>query len=797
MAEHAGSRRGSDRAGRTVSRRSGWWVGLLALATVGLAAVGLRAVCGPPPSWPDAIYDGLQLFALTGTDCKMADGAGGLRTPYPLLIAELLAVFLVFLAVLRLFFAPIWLALRLRLQIWVSGRRRYILIGFGAINQEIARDLALRRIPMTIVSRDFDGAMRDFAWASRAILLERDIRRDGAMAGLGLNRCSRVVVACGEDSLTYHIARQIGRLRAESGASPPARDVVYAHFGSVELHRQLMQSRDIGLGSERQFSGFAIREEAARYLVARAWLVERAHDRGHSRVHAVVVGAGDMGIAVTREILQNGCSAMLDQPPLISVIDRDGAAARARFHAAMPRLFDETIPAADRPVFQFFTATVEAIDPLDSRDRYSTDPLHGVPARFLPIDEDDAPSTDPVTTWVLCCPDDTQNLTAAMQLEAAMFRGIIPPASIHPRQWQANVSDRSRFALGQSDPLHLVAPFGGMDDVIETLPFIDATLIDLGREVHAEYLLTLAAMEKGASHRQIIEDHGLPPWDTGKGPEDVGLRRRVEEAVAVERGRFRETWDLLDDEGRGSNLEPAKQVALRLWELGYDWKGRYMGVLPNADGIDPDQKVPRSFEAAEGKDDLLAAIAEAEHRRWMVERALRGWSAARVGARSNAMRLHPNFRSIEDLRAGKDSGDVRDLDLSTVRGLIRGLALRQSPVLPVEASDPVEVDIDGLKAPVGNVSHLALRLPDRAFDNAALKESLEYITRWMKGPTALSIRLLVENAETLAPDNTALRDAVGVIHNAQKHLLGADGPGVHVALEIPDARAERRAVAHP
>lgn len=807
-----------------------WFVPILAAATVALAVVGLRTHCDPRPGWAEAIYDGVQLFALTGTACPAptdlapeeptpegdADSATSetkatapatpieddavetIRTPSTLLMAEFLAALLVFLAILRLFFLPAWIRLRLWVQAMLFRDERHILIGYGALNQEIARDLAHKGVPMTIVSREFDGAARDFAAASRAILLERDIRREGAMDGLKLARCGKIIVACGEDSLTYEIARQVGKRYNAAAGRQTATGVVDAHFSSIEMHRQLMISSDMGLGSDRQFNGFAIREETARYLVARAWLVESAVERGQDRVHVVVAGAGDMGLAVVREVLQNGCSGLLARPPLISVLDCDGDGARARLRAAMPRLFDDTIPAQDRPGFQFFSCRAEAIGFADAPGE--TAPVERAGAAHIPEHPDDQPAADPVTAWVFCCPEDTQNLTAAMRLETAMRRGLIPPAAIYPRQWQANVSDTAHSGLGQADPLHLVAPFGGMYDVVENLSIMDTTLRDIAREIHVEYLLAKKAKEKGSPYRNVIEAHGLPPWPEGKGPDDPAKRSEIETALKADREDFRKTWDKLDNEGRLSNLEPAKQAALRLWELGYDWKGRHVGALPNAKNVDLSEQVPGAKRAALDKSTFLFRIAEAEHRRWMIERALRGWSQTGPGKgkRSDELRLHTDFETFANLGKRKKENDVRQYDLSTVRGSIRGLALHGSPIDALYRDDAAAVEIDAVTAPLDKATRLHLHLPDRPLDEDALKASLKHIKSWLARDTSVSITLMPQSAETLGSSNASGREAVEAIRKEEARLqrrakTAARRMGVHIRLLYPDACKLREA----
>jgi len=50
----------------------------------------------------------------------------------------------------------------------VLGSRRNVLIGYGALNKEVAREIKKRGEPMAVVIREFDGAARGFAAPARA-----------------------------------------------------------------------------------------------------------------------------------------------------------------------------------------------------------------------------------------------------------------------------------------------------------------------------------------------------------------------------------------------------------------------------------------------------------------------------------------------------------------------------------------------------------------------------------------------------------------------------------------------------
>jgi hypothetical protein len=733
--------------------------------------------CLPDLSWFDAAYHALQFFALGETHC-------GPPTPVALQFARFLAALLIFLAVIRLVFVPLWSRLRVWVQAMVWGSQRNVLIGYGALNEEVAREFAKRGEPLTIVAREFDGAARGFAATARAVLLERDLRNAGAMDGLFLARAQRIVIACGDDSLTLELAQMIsdqyGRRKAERESAwyskvpvlsrvffpvyPPPEEVIHAHFTSTELHHQLQRSRDLGLRRHRRFAVFSIRDETARFLFARAWLVEKARDMGQARLHVVVVGGGDLGLSVTREAVHHGCSAGLE-PPMVTVVDCDLEAAKGRFCAAIPHLFDETIPAVDRPIIRFRACRAEAMKTETAQD------------------------VGTVTAWVICCPEDATNLTLGMQLEIAMQKGEIPPAPIYARQWQGGVHKDHILGLGQADPLHLMVPFGNMPDVVPTLPFLDPQPLQLAKGINAQYQTTKKEMDKKSRFADLLDRYGEPPWGPDEGPPDHDLRQQIETVYDLDQKRFAGAWDDLSQEEKLSNLAPAQQAALRLWELGFEWPERHAGKLPKVQ--DPYIAAKVGFAAVQNPDQnaVLVQVAAAEHRRWMVERALRGWSVAKETQRSNSLRLHPNFQTFCALPAeeARHGIDLREFDVSTLRGILKTLSHNDTGIvarlpeqaLPASLVQDVEIEAEG---------RLTLTLPQKP-DPEALARGVVQVVKWMGSDRSCSIRLLPETpiAHVDLTDDT--RKQLAILHEA------ALANGIHIWLQMPDARNLRRDIA--
>lgn|GEM_PF-3599417 len=811
---------------RTVNAALQYAGPILVLATVALGTSGFHLSDTCNKRLDQDLYRALQHFALAiDPSCGEYQGLSALN------ISRFLAATLLAFAVIRLLFSKAWSVIKLQSQaLWPRGER-YVLIGYGAVNQEIARDRAAKGAKLTIVDRGFDGAARDFAATHRVVLLEKDVRDERALRGLHLQRAEKVIIACGEDSLTQEIAQAVSaiiRQKHRNASKGPPEHRVFAHFMNSEVHRQLQLTSDAGLKLERKFTGFSIREETARHFFSCTWLAERAARQVpvgsdlRPRLHVAILGAGDLGTAMVREAAVHGCCARLG-PPLITVMDRDRESAKARIRAAMPRLFDTTIPKENRPEIRFIQTEADAIGGEEpaapSDDGASEDAAAGAEKRVaLPGTQ---PTDTPVTGWVICCTEDDTNLATAMRLEGEMQRGLRPPAPIYPRIWQANVRGGASQPIGQEDAWHLVAPFGGMQDVIPALTFLNKEWTTLARSIHQRYLETLDENFRYKGLPDWKKTYGEPPWAEGEGPEDPERRAKLTDEIALERQRYTDDWDTLDDEARLSNMASAQQAALRLWELGFDWQGRYDGRLPSVTGPMTVRLFSDEAYRDLGRHTRLGAVCDAEHRRWMVERALRGWGAAVPGARSNRLRLHPDFRTYDTLYSGAKSylddhgappspseedgrrdWSLRMLDAASVRGIMEALPRTGAPstdATRTPAARPAgterEVRLDAMPTLYKSTYRLAVTIPSLGSGSDAgrleqLEKGLRELKGWMEHESSFTIRVLPGSPEAWG-EKTLRQRILEPLHAAAR---AAD---VTLLVEHANAAERRAAIARP
>ena len=329
-----------------------------------------------------------------------------------------------------------------------------------------------------------------------------------------------------------------------------------------------------------------------------------------------------------------------------------------------------------------------------------------------------------------------------------MRRGLRPPAPIYPRVWQGNVRDGDKHRIGQEDPWHLVAPFGGIQDVIPTIGFLDPTWVGIAKSINQHYADAVQREREKSGLAEVLDAYGPPPWpnEAGQSPAQPQVWAK---AWAEERKRFDEAWEHLPRDLKLSNLSAAYQAAVRLWELGFDWKGRRNGILPmvRSDLIhqifDPEEGV-----GALASDQLLGRVCAAEHRRWMMDRAVNGWGALKPGAqRSNGMRLHPNFETYTDLQPqeGAAGTDVRHFDAASIKGIIRALSDRRVgyPVRLLANAAPlalhdIPVGSAGLNPHHINVQVLPLSFVDDAREDMAQRvcDSVGRLESWARPVSA-------------------------------------------------------------
>ena len=149
---------------------------------------------------------------------------------------------------------------------------------------------------------------------------------------VGLMRCETVVVDTGTDSVSLALARRLlARLKSSTEiktlairiADPVLSDQFFEVLGPVQ--------------GDLSVSVFDENQIVARRALAETPLYKRAAARGQDRVHAVILGFGDLGEKLLDQVFLTSVASGLDMPR-VTVLDPEAAACERAFRARRPRV---------------------------------------------------------------------------------------------------------------------------------------------------------------------------------------------------------------------------------------------------------------------------------------------------------------------------------------------------------------------------------------------------------------------------------------------------------------------------
>lgn len=567
----------------------------------------------------DSIFRAFQLFLL-----NLDIGTLG-NIPVVIYLLAMLAALLTFVGALAIGFRTVLD----RLEAWRQARqkdKRAVLLGFGRINRAAARTLRRAGYHVTAADLSFDEGARRLAAEHGVLLVPADLRDVESLETLGLERAGRIVVALGEDIANVELGSSLIK---EGGP------LVFIHVTSVQLAASLRQLGRNGTpippervgASEGRSWIFSLKDAAARRLLADAHLPLVARRARQTRVHLVIVGLGDQGQAVLLETLMDATAIDL-APPRITIIDKRAADLELELRAMRPRLFDASIPEEARPIITFIAADLARLNMAEDE-------------RLLALEELDRP-----TAYALCCGEDAVNLDAGLRLEQAMRRSERFPATIYlALQGTGLRSENTQTRRGAS----LLRAFANIDDAVRDTPLMQGEPDAAAIQLNAAY-----------------DDQAV----------EVGLMKRKDRPTEAA------SWASRPETMRESNRRAVRHARTKLLDLGFRWRDSTAPGLPsinketalsfrsmeaslNYKGIDNRNLPQSSPEAA-----LLAKSVLAEHRRWLIDRALDGWRQAGTGeSRSNQRRIHDNIVPFSRL-----SPENKRFDAMFIRALLDHLS---------------------------------------------------------------------------------------------------------------------------
>jgi TrkA-N domain len=636
-------------------RFQGWmWACAIvsAIAIWGLGYAGYFAIEEDPA---DSAYKALQLFGLNYAE-PVASNAVTPSDPNLLIqLARFLAPLVLVAAIIKLLADGFGLWLRRVVHTQLNGRPRDIVLGFGPVGRAVGERLLRKGYAVTWIAAIDGGdevlrAARQDAEVLGGFLIVGDPSSAALFAKAHANEAARVFVAL-ENDLACLDAAEALRLWLKSPRfsefealwgyhilphTEPRPPHIRIFNDSPEMAGALPHAATHGFVSGRDVQSFCLRTEAVRRLVLRARWDRTALLLGQERVHLVIGGCGWQGEALLDETLLLCLRAKL-APPLITVLDRDPDAARARIARRSPALFDPELGVPEWLPPRFVACDLDTVDYAKLQLRPALE---------------NGPEV-PVTAWALCTGDDDLNLRAALALQTAMQRRHLDGAPIYARVWSGH--DGEAHELGE-DSLTQTNVFGGLGDALDGTSALEVDPDTVAKELHEAYLRTEATTP---SIRYPTVAH-----------EDVTLPRAVAE------------WDKLSPSKKQSNRRAHRHAAFKLADLGFDWHAGLSGALPD---FDPDQR--KLFEVAEqalgekefasasgGQEACFLAAMQNEHDRWTIDRAIDGWQ---LGPRDESRLSHPDMRPFDRLEP-----DTRAYDGVLLRALLaQDFSMKPLPAL--------------------------------------------------------------------------------------------------------------------
>lgn len=377
---------------------------------------------------------------------------------------------------------------------------------------------------------------------------------------MGLNRARAVVVDSGDDAATLSLAKPIlAHLEKAKGAK--VADLAVAVSDPIISDQLFEIVRRYDLAKRHRILAFDTNSALARGVLAAHPLFPRALARNQGRVHALIVGFGDLGERLLDQVMLTSLAAGLGVPR-ITVIDTCAPACARRFLARRPAVLEQF-------QIEFLSLDIGG-DALDG-------PMASDDAKRLAKIE----AETPFTGIFLALGQQSDVMRAALLLDRAQDRTGRFQAPIYYRcriETEAeDLLENARpgfdatrgFIRMSSDPAALVAMVLG-DQVSESL----------ARRLHAVY-------RKGPS---VTPEADVP-------------------------------WDDLPETYRRANIRTADHMPAKLWSLGI----RIEGDLATWAPTDADRAILTQILNAPADDPRLAELARIEHDRWMIDRRLDGW----------------------------------------------------------------------------------------------------------------------------------------------------------------------------
>ena len=284
--------------------------------------------------------------------------------------------------------------------LWTQfGRRNHILVvGEGAFADQVFRLLRKENKSAILAS---PKALEPEVGLYAGYRVQVEPTADVLRARAGLSKCSHVIVDRGEDGKSLKTTAEL--IKFFDHTSEAAAKLLTTRVADPIFSDRFFDVVDPVRNDEGPvLSVFDENLILARHALRTDPPFMRAAARDQNRVHALIVGFGDLGEKLLEQVLLTSTARDLDVPR-VTIIDREDSARKNTFCAKSPRLL------CDLPI-EFFGLNI-GCDPLE-------DPQRGPVVKALEALE----QQDPFTVIYLALPTSSDNLKAALLLDRARQR---------------------------------------------------------------------------------------------------------------------------------------------------------------------------------------------------------------------------------------------------------------------------------------------------------------------------------------------------------------------------------------
>jgi hypothetical protein len=413
----------------------------------GVIAIGLAthywAMSGVPIS--DAIYRGLSVLGVGDAHRALADFHNDLSMQW----ARFLGAF----AVLAAAIGAVLVILRDTLARLVSrlGSQPVVVIGDHPI-AAVAFEVADR---VTNGGRMHLGASKFRASWQATSLPWDDQNQMPATAASHVNKARNILVAQNDDAQTLSIACAVHKAAPDACVTALVSDLAIARGAGKTASDGRLRIRTYG-----ELAARALHRDHAPFL--------RAHQVGHSRIHALIIGFGDMGEAILRDLVVN-CRTTKLALPRITIIDPNIQERLSALRLVAPEL-DQTCVIT--PIAASLGRNSGALEPTEA---------------------------EPFTCVYVCLDSDTNSLVALAGAQAWLRQLDQVDCPLFVR-----LRDKAVLAIAPGNPI----AFGDLHDLVRESECLSRFPDAAAQAYHLAYLANLSPEERARTHKPANK-----PWD--------------------------------------------------------------------------------------------------------------------------------------------------------------------------------------------------------------------------------------------------------------------------------------------